>query len=644
MRCFRASVLASLLMLAATATSAGFYRVEKTPAGGWTLVDPSDTPFFAIGVDHVRYEGFRCEKTGESRHLEYNRRKYGSRVAWEKDTFRRLRAWGFNMLGSCPADLVHKGLPHIALPQMGNLFARRGGTYARCQGLNAPETRFPNVDHPEWERYCRDFAAKNLSANRDDRDLIGYFTDNELKWRCLDGFPESEIRRIAERYFRTTTEAIRAVDPNHLILGCRFAGLDSAAPVVWEVAAKYCDVLSVNCYPWVDIDREIPYLRRGQPTTVYDGFADMYRRTGRPFFVSEWGFSAVDGPCPCTTGGGQRFRTQAQRTAATLTTARTYLAMPFLVGYDFFMWVDEPREGIRPESPEDTAYGLLPEVGDPYPVAEALARLHANLPRWRASPPPAPREPPTPFSETAESFLRRSGFRGSGTGLAWDGEFYSITNGCGFELIGVLGAPDIFERVWHKGRRLGSFGAMLNFVANGRLTWIPLDKVLEAESETVDGRTRVRIRGQGGRNGILFAATLLFTVYPDRPWMVAEVQDVENLGKTPVEVKSFFFTIQSPFSREGNYKKRVRNLWNVANSDFWRADDGRVWGAESYARDLQVMHFWVDDKDNPHADAAVLAGKQPVALPPGGHFRPERGAVWICVKGDDRLTPPPAMK
>ena len=58
------------------------------------------------------------------------------------------------------------------------------------------------------------------------------------------------LELAAERYFKTTTEAIRKFDANHLILGCRFAGMEGAHDIVWKVAGRYCDVMSFNVYPW----------------------------------------------------------------------------------------------------------------------------------------------------------------------------------------------------------------------------------------------------------------------------------------------------------------------------------------------------------------------------------------------------------
>lgn len=247
--------------------------------------------------------------------------------------------------------------------------------------------------------------------------------------------------------------------------------------------------------------------------------------------------------------------------------------------------------------------------------------------------------------ETAGAYLARSGFSGRGGTLAFDGEYYRLSNGAGFELDGVLGSTDLFDRAWFNGRKLGSVGAMLNFVANGRPTWIPVDRVLSAEVEESDGRRRARITGRGGRNGILFTATLAFTVYPDRPWVLAELSAVENTGPVPVDIKAVFFTLPAPFAGEGECKGRPRPREPLPCSDYWRAGDGRVWGVESHARGLHAMRFWVDAQRQPHADAAVLAATDgSVPLPPGAVFRPADGEIWMCIKGEARDVGPLDME
>ena len=135
----------------------------------------------------------------------------------------------------------------------------------------------------------------------------------------------------------------------------------------WQAAGRHCDILSFNYYGNVDLDhglaRDHDNARAGKPLTeAFQKFYDMGRR---PMMVTEWSFPAIDAGLPSIHGAGQRFRTQAERAKATEITARTMLAMPFILGYDYFMWVDEPALGISKLFPEDSNYGLINEDGPP---------------------------------------------------------------------------------------------------------------------------------------------------------------------------------------------------------------------------------------------------------------------------------------
>lgn len=177
------------------------------------------------------------------------------------------------------------------------------------------------------------------------------------------------LTECAERYFGILTRAIREADPNHMILGARFAGghLD---PIVWETAGKYSDILSFNFYGSVDLDRRVA-LAEGRIETappLGERFAEFHAMGGgRPMMVTEWSFPALDSGLPCTKGAGQRFRTQAERSEASDIYARTMLALPFLIGYNYFMWVDQPALGISTPFPENSNYGITNEDGVPYP-------------------------------------------------------------------------------------------------------------------------------------------------------------------------------------------------------------------------------------------------------------------------------------
>jgi len=455
------------------AKATGFFRVERR-GDKWWAIDPLGRGFVPLGVDHVRYTGHWCETLGYAPYGRKNDKKYANREEWAKETLDRLRSWRFNLLtASASPQLFRRGLAHTRFVAIGSIMADLGDEYDITPHEGRPCSAFPNVFHPDFERYCAYRAQQVCSPFVADPWLFGYFLDNELAWwgrgRVETGLFDATMAKgaahsaklalrdflaeryhrdvkqlnaawgtklnafddvlaltaltgpnqdtvvadkkaflglIAERYFGIITRAIRAVDPDHLILGCRFAG-GHAADVVWAAASRHCEVLTFNYYGNVDLDNEIARdhrdARTGKP--LAEAFAEFYRLGGRPMMVTEWSFPALDSGLPCTKGAGQRFRTQAERARASEIYARTILRLPFMIGFDYFMWVDEPALGITSTFPENTNYGLVSEEGKPYdPLVAALSGVnrvsgqlrHEGLAKLHAKPPEASHPPEGP--------------------------------------------------------------------------------------------------------------------------------------------------------------------------------------------------------------------------------------------------------
>ncbi len=174
------------------------------------------------------------------------------------------------------------------------------------------------------------------------------------------------LRIIADRYFGTVCAAILKYDPNHLILGTRFAGW-SQDPV-WEMCGKYCDVVSVNHYPFAD-------LEAGTVDSAREMLNHVVTLCHKPILLSEWSFLGMDAGLPCRYGAGERFDTQAQRAEAFRIFQSLIFEQPFVIGSDYFMWIDEPATGLSSSSnPEDCSYGIVNEKDEPYPVLTAMAK------------------------------------------------------------------------------------------------------------------------------------------------------------------------------------------------------------------------------------------------------------------------------
>jgi hypothetical protein len=402
----------------------GFFRTLEA-GGRWWLVDPEGKPFFDIGTDHVSYGGHWCETLGYAPYHRNVAAKYGNEAAWGEATLQRLKGWGFNCLpaGHSPS-LRHQGLAHIE-------FASFGSAFARHEWIARPVnwTGFPDVFSPRWERHCRILARNIAQQSRGDPWCIGTFLDNELEWYgknghlvdevfqlgaaqaaklalgqwllqhfgslaelnrqlgtshatdaaflsttnvpapgpALDRVREGFMAEIAERYFSVASRALRESDPDHLVLGCRFAGQVPKAALA--AAGRYNDVFTLNTYPRVDFENAwLPDGTGGTVESVPQQVSEYYAIARKPMIITEWSFPALDSGLPCKYGAGMRVDTQEQKAACYRIFANTIAGLPFMVGYHYFMWADEPAQGISRAFPEDSNYGLVNEKDEPYLV------------------------------------------------------------------------------------------------------------------------------------------------------------------------------------------------------------------------------------------------------------------------------------
>ncbi|MBI5683821.1 MAG: hypothetical protein HZC54_01950 [Verrucomicrobia bacterium] len=405
----------------------------------WWLVDPEGKPFFDVGTDHVNYRAHWCEALGYAPYHRNVAAKFGSEDAWAVSAIERLKTWGFNTLpaGHSPS-LRHRGLPHI-------LFASFGASFAKREWIAEPIhwTGFPDVFSRHWPTHCRLVARKMAQESRGDSWCLGTFLDNELEWygkkghlvdeifklaptapakralldwllkrwgnlaeinhrlgtSCADEkaflaamtVPKSSdaltevhdgfLAEIAERYFGVAAKAMREADPDHLVLGCRFAG--RAPEQTLGAAGKYNDVFTFNTYPRVDFENVWrPDGTGGAVHRVPRELTEMYRVVRKPMIITEWSFPALDSGLPCKHGAGMRVDTQEQKAACYRIFANAMTDLPFMVGQHYFMWVDEPALGIASTFPEDSNYGLVNEKDETY---ETLVKTATEVNRSAAA-------------------------------------------------------------------------------------------------------------------------------------------------------------------------------------------------------------------------------------------------------------------
>lgn len=256
-----------------------------------------------------------------------------------------------------------------------NLPAASPGHKAAADFLCSRYPNFTSFDHvwrtgvESWDAFAKlehvttPFARKPPYLRNADEEAGINRTDT---WRAAfaadcDAFEAL----VADCYFALTTAAVRIADPNHLVLGSRFAYMPPA-PIL-EAAARHVDVVSFNCYG-LDPKAEIA----------------AYAVTGKPCLIGEFSFRAADSGLPNTNGAGAVLSTQAARAACFRHYASIALANPNVVGLHWFEHADQPAEGRF--DGENSNYGIVTiddrvyrELTDAMSALNGLAeQLHAS--------------------------------------------------------------------------------------------------------------------------------------------------------------------------------------------------------------------------------------------------------------------------
>ncbi|MGH9534846.1 MAG: hypothetical protein ACRD2E_08310 [Terriglobales bacterium] len=387
----------------------GFFHVENQD-GIWWLVNPQGQPTLSIGVDHISYRGDATQGGGPAPYFAAVQKQYPTEMAWDLGALARLERWGFNTVGAwSDPSLWNYHVPYVMIL---GIAAHAGANWQKGKPVDVFAPVFPQV--------ARQLADQAGIPRTGDHNLIGYFSDNELRWgadwrgrksmlmlylamplsapghqhaadflrqRYHDNLralarawgirrpkdfdylrqagrtaayqsdAAAFLAQVAARYFQVCASAIHQADPNHLYLGARFS---LPVPDAVLAAARIADVVSVNIY-----------ARDPRPIVRH-----IYRLTGKPILVTEFAFRAQDSGLPNTRGAGPKVPNQAARGAAYRQFVTDLESQPEAIGYHWFEWADEPAQGRF--DGENSNYGLVNIRDQPYQQFVAAVRA-ANL-------------------------------------------------------------------------------------------------------------------------------------------------------------------------------------------------------------------------------------------------------------------------
>ena len=291
----------------------GYWRTGKYN-GRWVMVNPDGNVTILHGVNGVAPDPMKGQTGGRTQAL--YKQHFSSTEEWSRYANSILTEYGFNFYSLNPqrirttrnfvsesdSKVMHGHTPGKQLGEVAFCFLLRTfqWDYNMLTGksFNMDDaSHFTLMFDPDYLSYIDELAKDCAALYKDDKDFIGYYLDNEIRFRIAGNtspaiklkdwltiptdsnkpraykyakeYAEKFMRDrgvepvvanittalenaflldVSEYYYRTASEAMRRHDPNHLILGSRLHGMPLTLQQVHEACAKYCDVISVNMY------------------------------------------------------------------------------------------------------------------------------------------------------------------------------------------------------------------------------------------------------------------------------------------------------------------------------------------------------------------------------------------------------------
>ncbi len=391
----------------------GFFRVDRVD-DMWVLVDPHGHSFFSLGMNLVgcQHDSFATDIAGReylfqqlpppgaawrkpgsvvSFYVANIMKRYGEgwEKKWQHRTVARLKRWGFNTVAnwSDPELARSSRLPYV-MPLLG----------WETRKMFPFPWNFPDVFSTEFEENVDAAAKHQVAPLKSDPNLIGWFIGNEPPWarsfgslaqwpdvlladpepsatktkleERLRSDPENAqqvkgdfVYTCARRYFEVITAAVRRHDPNHLVLGTRFADNPNDR---WLEISRLFDVFSVNIYSREFVPDAASIQR----------YATL---SGKPVLLSEFTACAPGRGMQGLFYWGHKVRDYAERGKAYRYYVENAAANPYVIGAHWFQLVDDLPTG-RPSDEERLNYGFINVIDLPYPeLTDAAKHTHRRI-------------------------------------------------------------------------------------------------------------------------------------------------------------------------------------------------------------------------------------------------------------------------
>ena len=377
------------------------------------------------------------------------------------------------------------------------------------------------------------------------------------------------LRLTAETYFKSIHDNIKEIDPNHLFLGCRYAGVQTHE-IIWKANAKYSDIISFNIYPNWDRNRNELYGPASK--TMNQIFDRIYRMCNRPIMVTEWAFLGLDVGLPCTIGAGQRFLTQKERAQAAGFFYKTMLGHKALVGCSWYEFSDDPALGVRTRHPENCNYGLVNKFDEPYEaLVNTFAEINKDIDKSRTFV-----NTPLPDGKTgnlyAEFNKRTQAEKQVKVKLTNSG--FDVSNG----QLRLVTEKNCRTTVYFRNKKMGYINYTLN-TQNKARTWSASENCRDIKVTHLQNGVEIQFTGDSKSVNGSQAVTIRLFVPAKGQHFIADLVSIKNTGSSDLFVRGIYFVIKSaldnlpPDPQLGRSKQSSWDIgaWVTKDADFLAA-------------------------------------------------------------------------
>lgn len=370
----------------------GFFYTQKIN-GRWNVINPLGHITYITAVNAIR--------TSKSSELPS---KFKDNDDWAKQTLDSINSFGFNTAG-CWSD-IDAIIKYNSTAQKPIIYTLQlsllSGYVSEAKKKDADRKGTSSLGFildDEFPAFC-DQRASKLIATKDDPNLLGFFSDNEigftnselkevisksntndkayqklLEWLPKETSPEnmsneqkqSFIALFAAKYYEVVSKAIKKYDNHHLYIGSRIHSNAKNNPYLFKAANPYLDIISINYYgDW-------------KPKQSY--LDDWASWSDKPFFITEFYTKAEETGMSNLSGAGWIVKTQKDRGIHFQNFCMQLLQSKNCVGWHWFRYQDnDPNDAKADDSNKDSNKGIVNLNYDFYTVlTQMMKELNTNV-------------------------------------------------------------------------------------------------------------------------------------------------------------------------------------------------------------------------------------------------------------------------